>query len=167
MELSLAKVETEEQIALTAELAAGIWREYYCSIISVEQIEYMLGRFQTPDAISAQITEQGYEYYLMDCGGEWAGYLAIQPNVEQGKLFLSKFYVRQECRGRGYASQAMAKVVELCRKHGLRAVWLTVNRHNEKAVAVYRKKGFCEVSTQIADIGNGYVMDDYIMELSV
>jgi ribosomal protein S18 acetylase RimI-like enzyme len=46
-------------------------------------------------------------------------------------------------------------------------IWLTVNRYNDATIAVYEKKGFRTVRTQVADIGNGFVMDDYIMEKEI
>ena len=59
---------------------------------------------------------------------------------EEDKLFLSKFYISKEHRGRGYASQAMAFLEELCKDRSLSHIWLTVNRHNEASIAVYEKK---------------------------
>lgn len=53
----------------------------------------------------------------------------------------------------------------LCREVGARTIWLTVNRRNERAIGAYRRAGFREVRAQVTDIGGGYVMDDYIMEL--
>ena len=53
----------------------------------------------------------------------------------------------------------------LCREAGARTIWLTVNRRNERAIGAYRRAGFREVRAQVTDIGGGYVMDDYIMEL--
>ena len=46
-----------------------------------------------------------------------------------------------------------------------RTIWLTVNRRNERAIGAYRRTGFREVRAQVTDIGGGYVMDDYVMEL--
>ncbi|MDG0811380.1 GNAT family N-acetyltransferase [Cohnella rhizosphaerae] len=156
---------TIEDVRTVAALAAEIWHEYYGALLSLEQIVYMVDKFQSPDAIADQISEQGYEYYLMRADGADVGYLAVK--AEDGKLFLSKLYVLKAHRGRGYASSAMAFLIRLCRERGLGAVWLTVNRHNDASIAVYEKKGFRKVREQVADIGNGYVMDDFIMEKAI
>ncbi|MBB3113838.1 ribosomal protein S18 acetylase RimI-like enzyme [Paenibacillus phyllosphaerae] len=166
MQLTYAKVNTAEEIAETAHLAAAIWREYYVTIITMEQIEYMVDRFQSVSAITEQIQQQGYEYYLIRRDNNTVGYLSVRPD-EEGKLFLSKFYVAKEHRGHGYASQAMAFLAQLCQDRRLSHLWLTVNRHNESSIAVYEKKGFRVVREQVADIGNGYVMDDYVMEKEI
>ncbi|MFC4099056.1 GNAT family N-acetyltransferase [Paenibacillus xanthanilyticus] len=165
MSVPLQRVNSEENIAELARLASDIWREYYIAIITMEQIEYMIGKFQSAAAITDQIERQGYEYYAIQGDGAAVGYLSVKP--EEGKLFLSKFYVAKAYRGRGYASQAMAFLEQLCQARSLSHIWLTVNRHNEASIAVYEKKGFRVVREQVADIGGGFVMDDYVMEKEI
>jgi len=48
----------------------------------------------------------------------------------------------------------------------MRAVVLNVNRFNP-AVSFYEKYGFKIIKEEVIDIGNGYVMDDYVMEMLV
>jgi ribosomal protein S18 acetylase RimI-like enzyme len=165
MKLIFPHVNTAEEIVEVARLAAEIWREYYVSIITIEQIEYMIGKFQSIPAIKDQIQQQGYEYYIIHHDGSAVGYMSVRQ--EEGKLFLSKFYIVKEHRGRGYASQASAYLEQLCKDRNLSHIWLTVNRHNESTIAVYEKKGFKTVREQAADIGNGFVMDDFIMEKEI
>jgi len=165
MELAFHPVRTEEEIGTLARLASEIWNEYFVEIISVEQIDYMVDKFQSYPALTELIGRQGYEYYFMNDGGENVGYIGIK--AEASKLFLSKFYIRKEHRGRGFASQALAFLEGVCRERGLGAVWLTVNRHNDSTIAIYKKKGFEVVREQAADIGNGFVMDDFVMEKAI
>ncbi|UKS29460.1 GNAT family N-acetyltransferase [Paenibacillus sp. HWE-109] len=162
MNIKLLHVNTEEDITEVARLAAEIWREYYVTLITIEQIDYMIGKFQAVPAITDQIYHQGYEYYLIQHDGSAIGYMSARQ--DEGKLFLSKFYIGKEHRGRSYASQAMAFLEQLCKDRNLSHIWLTVNRDNESSIAIYEKKGFRTVREQIADIGNGFVMDDFIME---
>lgn len=162
MQLTLAKIETKQEIASLAELASDIWHEYFVGMISNEQIDYMVEKFQSYPALTDQIANQGYEYYFMTVHGQPTGYVGIKQ--EESKLFLSKFYLQQEHRGKGYGSQAMELLTDICRSRNLGAIWLTVNRHNASTIAVYEKKGFKTIRTQVADIGNGFVMDDYVME---
>ncbi|SFD77395.1 Acetyltransferase (GNAT) domain-containing protein [Paenibacillus catalpae] len=165
MKVTITLVNTADEIEEAARLAGQIWREYYVSIITIEQIDYMVDKFQSIAAITDQIEHQGYEYYLLRHDGTAVGYLSVRE--DNGKLFLSKFYVAKEHRGHGYASEAMAFIEHLCKDRGLSHIWLTVNRDNESSIAVYEKKGFLNVREQVADIGNGYVMDDFIMEKEI
>lgn len=162
MKLIFNQVNKEIEIIETARLASEIWHEYYISILTVEQIDYMVDKFQSIPAITDQINNQGYEYYLFQPEEASAvGYLSVKE--EEGRLFLSKFYIAKAHRGKGYASQAMSFLEQLCKERALNQIWLTVNRYNESSIAVYRKKGFIIEREQVADIGNGYVMDDYVM----
>ncbi|WP_139997291.1 GNAT family N-acetyltransferase [Paenibacillus paridis] len=165
MKMRFPQINTTEEMAEVAQLAAEIWREYYVSIITIEQIEYMIGKFQSVSAIADQIHHQGYEYYFIHNNESVVGYLSVKQ--EENKLFLSKFYISKEHRGQGYASQASAFLEQLCKDRNLSHIWLTVNRYNTSTIKVYEKKGFQTVREQMADIGNGFVMDDFIMEKEI
>lgn len=124
----------------------------------------MVEKFQSFHALKEQIAN-GYEYYRIFDHDEFCGYCGIHP--ENGKLFLSKLYLKKEARGKHLATQTFDFLKQLCRERGLSAIWLTCNKHNDNSLAVYRHLGFETVDTQVADIGNGFVMDDYIMEVTI
>lgn len=165
MTTEFVKVSSPNDITELAVLAGSIWHEYFVRIISVEQIDYMVEKFQSAGAIASQLRD-GYEYYFIRTGGMDAGYIGIYPEID-GRLFLSKLYIAGEYRGRGLSSAAFDFMENLCRERGLKAIWLTVNRHNDHTVAVYRHRGFRVTEEKATDIGRGFVMDDFIMELPV
>lgn len=161
--MNITTVNTKESIAEVARLASEIWHEYYINILSREQIDFMLDQFQSIAAINEQIFNQGYLYYGFYLENtNMIGYLAVKE--EEGKLFLSKLYISKEHRGKGFASQAFLFLEKLCTSLKLSHIWLTVNKNNASSIEVYKNKGFNIVDEQVADIGHGYVMDDYIME---
>ncbi|MDL2294982.1 GNAT family N-acetyltransferase [Ruminococcaceae bacterium OttesenSCG-928-D13] len=169
-DLIFTKVETDKQIAITAGLANTIWHECFAKLLSPDQIDYMVDKFQSAPAMTRQIRDEGYEYFLVEmpngAGGHTPGaYVGIQ--AKDGKLLLSKLYMLDEHRGKGYARDIMAFVEQAGRERGCVGVWLTVNRHNERAIAVYHKTGFELTREQVQDIGGGYVMDDFIFEKSL
>lgn len=167
MQLAFEKVEREDQLQTLAATATEIWHEYFPCILTEEQIDYMVARFQSYPAMKEQLAD-GYEYYLFLLDGQVVGYTGIHPEEAQkegeGKLFLSKLYLKKAFRGLGLASQAIAFLAEYAKAHRLCAIWLTVNKYNEHTIAVYRAKGFAVVREQVTDIGEGFVMDDYVME---
>lgn len=163
-QLTLEPLHAPEQVETAARLAGEIWREHYSAILDAGQIEYMLEQFQSTAAIARQL-EEGYHYYLFRVGGAAAGYLSIKP--EGDRLFLSKLYVAKDYRRQGLAAQALAYLCGLCRQDGLAAIYLTVNKHNAGSIAAYGRLGFRKVKEQTVDIGNGYVMDDFVMERGV
>ena len=161
---SSERVLTKEQISKVAALAEVIWHQHFTPIIGREQVIYMVEKFQSEAALEQQIAN-GYEYYQLFDEDEFCGYCGIHP--ENGKLFLSKLYIKKEARGRHIASHAMNFLKDICRERGISAIWLTCNKHNNNTLAIYDHLGFKIIDTQVADIGNGFVMDDYILELTV
>ena len=159
------KAETDEQIREIADLANEIWNEHFTPIIGKEQVEYMVEKFQSYPALKEQISE-GYEYYQILHDGEFCGYTGIHPG-EDNRLFLSKLYIKKESRGRHLATKTFGFLKDLCRERGYSAVWLTCNKHNDNSLGVYRHLGFETIDTQEADIGGGFIMDDFIMEYKI
>ncbi len=163
--LSFIAVQSDEMIEKTAKLADEIWHECYAEILKPQQIDYMVGKMQSAPAIKQQIFEEGYEYYIVRTAAPEsadAGYIGIQP--QEGGLYLSKLYLLAHHRGNGYTDQIMEYVEQAGRRLGCSGVWLTVNRYNQQAIKVYRHIGYTVAREQVADIGGGYVMDDFVFE---
>ena len=120
-------------------------------------------KYQSYHAMTEQISNQGYSYLAVRECGKLCGYIGIKPEDDE-HFFLSKLYLCADKRGKGIASAMLNRVFDEARKSGKSTVYLTVNRHNDHAVDVYRKTGFIITRQSVADIGNGFVMDDYIME---
>lgn len=163
-EPAITTVKTEEEVAALCEMAARIWTEHYRPIIGEDQTAYMVEKYQSVPAVSAQL-QHGYAYYFICEEGKPAGYIGIVQ--EEDRLFLSKLYIDRAYRGHGLARKALDFLRKLCKERGLACIYLTVNRNNAGSVAAYEKMGFQKVREQVAEIGGGYVMDDYIMELPV
>lgn len=163
--LEVRKAETDTQVREIADLAKVIWNEHFTPIIGKDQVDYMVEKFQSYPALKEQISE-GYEYYQIFSGGEFCGYTGIRPG-EDNRLFLSKLYLKKESRGHHLATGAFSFLKEICRERGYSAIWLTCNKHNDNSLGVYRHFGFEIIDTQEADIGGGFIMDDYIMEYKI
>lgn len=165
LKVRIEPVNTTEQIRDVAYLADIIWHEHYSSILSMDQIDYMIDKFQSERAIAEQIDKNGYHYFLLKNLGGLVGYFAYQ--IKEDKLFLSKFYIDKKYRGRGYARGALDYMENICRENGLKTIWLTVNKYNKSSIKVYESIGFVTKKAQVSDIGLGYVMDDYVMEKTI
>lgn len=144
-------------------LAGEIWREHFTPIIGTEQVEYMLKNFQSFSAVKKQIEKDGYKYFLMSTGNDYIGYTGIHS--EEGSMFLSKLYIRKDMRGKGISRKAIDFIKNICHQEKLDKIWLTVNKNNTNTINVYKKLGFETERSQVTDIGGGFVMDDYVMEL--
>ncbi len=153
----------EKGIREMSAMAEEIVRDHFDPLIGKEQNDYMIEKFQKPDAIRDQL-EHGYRYYFVLSEGRRIGFLAFYPKNDA--MYLSKFYLYRNERGRGYSRQMLAFVRQNALEEGLHAIELNVNRFN-MAVQVYEKLGFRVIRTEKNDIGSGFYMDDYVFRLDI
>ncbi len=162
--LSYIKIENNSDIEKFVKLASSVWHEYFPFLLSSEQINYMLDKFQSFEVVKKQ-QEQGYEYYFILREKEIVGYCVYC--AEEDYLFLSKLYFTKENRSKGYGRQTLNHLKNITSEKGLKKIQLTVNKYNENSIKAYQKWGFKIIEAKVFDIGQGYVMDDYIMEILV
>ncbi len=160
----IRETSNDSDIQLIARMAQEIWTEAFAGIISKEQIEYMIDKFQSYRALKNQTVNEGYKYFIITEDGKPAGYCGVQEK-EDNSLYLSKMYLLKEARGHRLFEQMTKHLVDMCRAKGISRIWLTVNKNNGRAIAAYSKNGYKNIRSQTTDIGNGFVMDDYVFEL--
>ena len=166
MQIQFVKVGKEDFPALE-KLAVRLWHSAFDNLIGPEQADYMLEKFQSASAFARQTEEEGYEYYFIVCDGVTAGYTGIAAKKGEDNLFLSKLYLAPEFWGMGLGRAGRQFVKDTAANRGLRSVYLTVNKGNERAIKVYEKFGFVRTDSTVTDIGGGYVMDDFVYTLKV
>lgn len=97
-------VISKEDISEVAQLAREIWQEHYLPIIGQDQVDYMLEKFQSRDAITRQIAQK-YEYYLVLDRGQSAGYVGVVPNPGKQSSFSARFTSEKSCADAGWEKQ--------------------------------------------------------------
>ncbi|MFN8297823.1 MAG: GNAT family N-acetyltransferase [Chitinophagales bacterium] len=157
MHLNFRKA-TEADIPVIAALAHKIWHEHYPSIITVEQIDFMLGDRYSKDAIIEGM-QHGEQYFLAYAGDEPVALADIQKREKD--YYLHKFYV-DVSKHRGGIGTAFFNYL-LQQMDAKLPIRLQVNRQNFKAVNFYFRSGFVIESVGDFDIGGGYFMNDFIM----
>lgn len=162
MPTEFIRVSSSDQISITAALASEIWHEHYTPIIGVDQVRYMLASFQSIDAIKAQIDNSQLIYFNIHDSGYPVGYLAVQ--LREKELFLSKFYLKKQARQKGIGRKAMMFIQNMAAENCLKRITLTINRNNNDSLTAYKKLGFVCYGEAVNDIGEGYVMDDFLLE---
>lgn len=158
--IEIRQAKTKTDYLLIEHLADTIWREHYISIIGKSQVDYMLEKFQSAMAVENQILD-GFEYFLLYFNETPVGYISIKP--EETTLFLSKIYVLSNLRGKGIGKTAIRFVEEKAKDYSLKSIRLTVNKNNLLAIKTYEKLGFANDGSIVIDIGDGFVMDDFVM----
>ncbi len=154
---------TTADIALIQELAEKSWRAAYAEILSAAQIDYMLGTMYSVVELEKQIKNPNLSYEIILCDHESAGFMGYELNVESGTAKLHKLYLLAEFKGKKIGIAAMNHLKEEVLAVGNTRLILNVNRYNP-ALHFYKSQGFTVYAEGVFDIGNGFVMDDFLME---
>ena len=149
---------TEADIPLIRQMAERIWWEHYPSIISADQIAFMLELIYSDSALQRQMQTEGQVFWLAEKNGQALGFLAVSQKG-LGDYFLHKFYL--DTRGRGFGTIVFELL--LARYPDLQELRLRVNRRNFKSVNFYFKVGFRIEFCIDTPFGEDYVMDDFQM----
>ena len=163
---TVRKIGTEE-LPVVIDLARRIWNGYYPGIISQAQIDYMLAVWYDESAMRREMTGRGVVYALIEDQGRPVGYIGFETQPASSVLFLSKLYVLPEEHGKGLGRLGLEWVREQARARGDTVLRLRVNKNNAAAIRAYLRAGFQFAEDICSDIGNGFVMDDYLMERAV
>ena len=161
--LELVPVETDAQIAEARAVAERTWPRTYAGIIPDAQIPYMIGRMYSPDAIRRD-TAAGSPFFLVKADGRTAGVCSadVGRRDADGGAELHKLYVLPWYWGRGVGHWVLDELSRRCREAGAASVWLRVNKRNERAQKAYKAAGFAKERAVCTDIGEGFVMDDFV-----
>jgi GNAT superfamily N-acetyltransferase len=145
-------------------MAQQIWPATYGEILSPEQLEYMLNLFYSPASLRKQMLEDHQRFLIVEQDEETIGFASWSATPEQGVYKLQKLYILQQGKGLGRA--VLQYIIEEIRAEGGYLLRLNVNRHN-KARQFYERIGFAVVKEEDIAIGDGYFMNDYVMEMAV
>ena len=153
-----------EMFSETSAFAKDVFIGYYDDLIGHAQAVYMADLFLSEEAIG-KLTIDGAVFRLVKDGDETAGFCEYKK--EEGRVFLSKLYVSKHHRGQGIGRMMFEDAVNYAKENGLDKIYLTVNKGNTPSYQIYLHLGFKVIDAVVNDIGNGYVMDDYIMEYTI
>jgi len=152
-----------EDVERLAALAREIWYAHYPAIIGTAQIEYMLGQRYGPDVVREELRREGLWWSKLMVGEEMAGFASYFLTGAAGEMKIDKLYVHPRHQRRGYGGIMIEHIREVARARGCGRLVLAVNKHNSTAIAAYLKHGFHIAESVVKDIGDGFVMDDYVM----
>ncbi len=144
-------------------LAHSIWPITYQEILSAPQMAYMLNLFYHPDALKEQMKTHHFIIAEME---EPAGFASYSVSDQPGVYKLQKLYVKTDVHRKGLGRTLVTYILEQLKVVGASALDLNVNRHNN-ARLFYEKLGFHIIRQEDIDIGNNYLMNDYVMRLDI
>ena len=161
-ELIIRKAELED-INTIGFLAYQIWPAAYKDILTLDQLQYMLNLIYSPVSLRKQMTVSQHQFLIAELDDEPVGFASYSKMSEPSTFKLHKLYVRTDIQGKGLGKTLLEYVEELVKEADAKNLYLNVNRHN-KARSFYEKMGFVIIKEEDIDIGNGYLMNDFVME---
>jgi diamine N-acetyltransferase len=148
-------------------LAHAIWHAHYPAIISIEQIEYMLEQRYAPEVLRDELQRTDLWWELATAGAEPVGFSSCLLTGKAGEIKLDKLYVLPQRHGQGVGRALLASVCSRARRLNCGRLILAVNKRNAGPIAAYRRWGFVIEQAVVQEIGEGFVMDDYLMVLAL
>lgn len=153
----------EEDIEVIRDIAVATWPSTYMDIIGQAQIDYMLEKMYSKGELLKQLME-GHIFLIAEEGENQFGFAGYSIIGHEERVYkLHKLYVLPSAHGKGVGKILINEVFNQVKNAGGSALQLNVNKHN-KAKDFYLKGGFTIKESVKLDIGEGYFMDDYVME---
>lgn len=152
-----------EDIAKIQEIANITWPITYGEILTAEQLNYMLDLIYSDEALSKQIQNKEQLFYLISDADSVIGFIGIEHNYKNEAVTkIHKIYLLPETQGKGFGKIVFEEIEKMASENNSTALLLNVNRFNT-ALNFYKKLGFEIKETVDIEIGNGYLMEDYLM----
>lgn len=154
---------TADELIEVRKIAEITWPVAFGEILSKEQLSYMMEMMYSETALLTQL-QNNHEFYLFTEHAIPIGFMGIEPNYKaQSELKIHKLYILPNQQGKGIGEKLILYAQMRAKDLKLNKLTLNVNRFN-KAINFYEKLGFENVKSEDIEIGNGYLMEDYVME---
>lgn len=145
------------ELQIVHELAHAIWPSTFKEILSPEQITYMLNWMYRLEKLESQLDE-GHQFFILEEEGNPLGFMGIEQ-ISRELVKVHKVYILPNQQGKGLGKKMFQFLENLFPEANLT---LNVNRFN-KATQFYMQLGFKISKEENIDIGNGYLMEDYVL----
>lgn len=164
--MTVIRKTSANDIPAIQEIANKTWPATYGAILSKEQVEFMMNMMYSDNSLLQQIQKQ-HQFFIVSEGIYDLGFVSIEHRFKNELITrIHKIYVLPETQGKGIGKLLLDKVVSLAKENDSNTISLNVNRFN-KAYAFYKKIGFEIVGEENIAIGNGYLMEDFKMEMKI
>lgn len=162
----LLRKAKEEDLTIIQRIAEITWGPTYLSILGQEQLDYMLKKMYNKGVLLDQLLE-GHIFILAELDGKDVGFASYSIADPENQVYkLHKLYVLPETHGKGVGKFLINEVADKVKQAGGKSLQLNVNRYNN-AKDFYERAGFTIKETVDLDIGNGFFMNDYVMEKAI
>ena len=160
---------TEADLPIIQEIAYQTWPATFAAILSPTQISYMLDMMYSLEALREQVRDKNHVFLLAkdEDSEEYVGFTSYELDyTSQPITKIHKIYLLPASQGKGVGRLLIDTVAEVAIRTDNDRLGLNVNRYN-KAIQFYERLGFVVVGQEDIDIGDGFRMEDFVMEKSL
>jgi diamine N-acetyltransferase len=155
---------TDEDFKTIRAIATEVWPATYGSILSKVQLDYMFEMMYSVASLQEQLKCKEHQFIIAYENSKPVGFASYEFNCgNSNKTKIHKIYILPNLQGKGFGKKIIDFIADKAKKQFDNAVFLNVNRFNS-ARFFYEKIGFEIVKEEDIAIGNGYLMEDYVME---
>jgi ribosomal protein S18 acetylase RimI-like enzyme len=157
---------TDDNFTAIRAIADEVWPIAYGPILSQAQLDYMMDMMYSVESLQQQAASNKTFILAIDDGIP-VGFASYEFNYNgTSKTKINKIYILSNQQGKGTGRILIDYITKQALRNNQQGLLLNVNKNNV-AQHFYKKLGFAISSEEIIDIGNGYVMDDYVMEIAI
>lgn len=163
----LIQTNTDDNFNSIRAIAEEVWPIAYGAILSKEQLDYMMEMMYSVSSLQKQAKEKGNHFILAVENEIPVGFASYEFNYDgTTKTKIHKIYILSTQQRKGTGRLLIDYITNEAHQNNQEALLLNVNKNNV-AQHFYKKLGFVISYEEVIDIGNGYVMDDFVMEISI
>jgi diamine N-acetyltransferase len=156
-----------EEISIIQFIAKNTWPNTFGKVMPKEQIDYMLDLIYSEAALIEQI-KKNHVFLIAFSNGNPLGFASYELNYNnKPQLMIHKIYLLPHSQGFGLGIKFFNMISDIAIKYGLTKLCLKVFYKNQNAIGFYEKYGFKSVDTIETNIGNDYIIFDYLMEKEI
>jgi len=154
----------EKDIPAIRKIAHATWPTAYGASLSKQQLDYMLEWMYSENALQEQM-KKGHQFFMTAIDEKNFGFASVSAEGD-GVFKLNKLYVIPDTQKTGAGKALLQETISYAKQNGGAKLILQVKRDNI-AKGFYEKHGFIITKEIDLEIGDGFFMNDYIMELDL
>ena len=164
--IEIVKVN-KQHIPIIRELAANLWPVAFATLRTSKRRTYVWNRMYSQTSLEGQMS-QGHRYAIAQHNKLNIGYVAYETDhAGLDKTKIHKLYISPKYQRHGVGKTMIDYAAQQALKANNTALFLNVNKYNTQAISFYQKHHFALIKEEEIDIGNGFIMDDYVFELTL
>ena len=166
----MIRLATHEDAKILATLGANTFWDTYHTNSNVEQkfIKKYISKAFSVEKIKSELADKNTFFLIVENEGKQVGYSKLilgssRPEVSSDKpLEISRIYLAKESWGKNLGLVLLDKCIDEAKINDCDVIWLSVWKHNSRAIKFYKKHDFKIVGTHIFDLASS-LHTDYIM----